>query len=110
MVGFIGGATADDTIKGGGQVQRSQPHAHATPLHHIIPSPHRSHPSPPLPATHAHRELMWKCRYSLTKEKRALTKLLKCVDWADTREVQQAQSLVEQWALVDVQVCCVFAC
>ena len=53
---------------------------------------------------------MWKFRYSLTKEKRALTKLLKCVDWADTREVQQAQSLVEQWALVDVQVCCVFAC
>ena len=46
---------------------------------------------------------MWKFRYSLTKEKRALTKLLKCVDWADTREVQQAQSLVEQWALVDVQ-------
>ena len=52
---------------------------------------------------------MWKFRYSLTKEKRALTKLLKCVDWADTREVQQAQSLVEQWALVDVQVCCVLA-
>ena len=87
----------------------SQPHItrHASP-HHINPSPHPSPPPPP--ATHTHRELMWKFRYSLTKEKRALTKLLKCVDWADTREVQQAQSLVEQWALVDVQVCCVFAC
>lgn len=49
------------------------------------------------------RELLWKFRYSLTKEKRALTKLLKCVDWADAREVRQAQQLVQQWALVDIQ-------
>ena len=82
--------------------------SHATPLH--TTSPLTTPLSTPPCYTHAHRELMWKFRYSLTKEKRALTKLLKCVDWADTREVQQAQSLVEQWALVDVQVCCVFAC
>ena len=49
------------------------------------------------------RELLWKFRYSLTKDKRALTKLLKCVDWADSREVQQAESLVHQWVEVDVQ-------
>ena len=33
------------------------------------------------------RELMWKFRYTLTSEKKALTKLLKCVDWGDQREV-----------------------
>ena len=32
------------------------------------------------------RELIWKFRYTLTAEKKALTKLLKCVDWSDQRE------------------------
>lgn len=49
------------------------------------------------------RELLWKFRYSLTKEKRALTKLLKCVDWEDVREAHQAHTLLEQWAEPDVQ-------
>jgi hypothetical protein len=39
---------------------------------------------------------MWKFRYSLTSEKNALTKFLKCVDWADSREVQNAQQLLKQ--------------
>ena len=48
------------------------------------------------------RELLWKFRYSLTKEKRALTKLLKCVDWGDAREVQQAHTLVHaEWIAVE---------
>lgn len=42
------------------------------------------------------KTLMWKFRYSLTKDKRALTKLLKCVDWDDYREVQQAEKLVKE--------------
>lgn len=29
------------------------------------------------------------CRYALVKEKRALTKFLKCVDWTDAQEAQQ---------------------
>lgn len=49
------------------------------------------------------RELMWKFRYSLTAEKRALTKLLKCVDWADSREVYHARQLLQHWVPVDVQ-------
>ncbi|KAL1520440.1 hypothetical protein AB1Y20_022022 [Prymnesium parvum] len=48
------------------------------------------------------RELMWKFRYSLTSEKNALTKFLKCVDWGDTREVQNARQLLQQWVPVDV--------
>lgn len=29
------------------------------------------------------------CRYALVKEKRALTKFLKCVDWTDAQEARQ---------------------
>ena len=39
---------------------------------------------------------MWKFRYSLISEKNALTKFLKCVDWADSREAQNAQQLLKQ--------------
>ena len=46
---------------------------------------------------------MWKFRYSLTNEKNALTKFLKCVDWSDSREVQNARQLLQQWVPVDVQ-------
>lgn len=45
---------------------------------------------------------MWKFRYSLTSEKNALTKFLKCVDWSDSREVQNARQLLNQWVPVDV--------
>ena len=46
---------------------------------------------------------MWKFRYSLTSEKNALTKFLKCVDWSDSREMQNARQLMQQWVAVDVQ-------
>ena len=46
---------------------------------------------------------MWKFRYQLTNEKKALTKLLKCVDWADQREVHAAYALLQLWVSVDVQ-------
>lgn len=41
------------------------------------------------------------CRYSLTSETRALTKFLKCVDWSDANEAQQAADLMQQWAMID---------
>lgn len=31
------------------------------------------------------------CRYALVKEKRALTKFLKCVDWSDAQEAHQVR-------------------
>ena len=49
------------------------------------------------------RELIWKFRYTLTSETKALTKLLKCVDWSDQREVHAALLLVQEWVPVDVQ-------
>ena len=63
-------------------------------------------PRAPAPTTRLRendRELMWKFRYQLTNEKKALTKLLKCVDWADQREVHAAYALLQLWVSVDVQ-------
>ena len=48
------------------------------------------------------RELFWKFRYSVMSEKRALTKLLKCVDWDEPLEVSAARQIVGRWAPVDV--------
>ena len=33
------------------------------------------------------KELLWRYRYALFKENKALTKLLICVDWSDEHEV-----------------------
>ena len=38
---------------------------------------------------------MWRFRYSLTQEPRALTKFLKCVDWKDVQEARQAIELMK---------------
>jgi Phosphoinositide 3-kinase family, accessory domain (PIK domain) len=36
------------------------------------------------------KALLWRFRFSLTQDKRALTKFLKCVDWSDVSEAKQA--------------------
>lgn len=48
------------------------------------------------------RELVWKFRYALTEQPRALTKLLKCVDWSDPREAAHARQIASQWAPAEV--------
>ncbi len=35
------------------------------------------------------RQLLWKFRFSLMLEKRALTKFLRCVDWTDAQVCSQ---------------------
>lgn len=35
------------------------------------------------------RALLWRFRFALVPEKRALTKFLKCVDWGDAQEAKQ---------------------
>ncbi|KAJ5071966.1 phosphatidylinositol 3-kinase catalytic subunit type 3 [Anaeramoeba ignava] len=47
------------------------------------------------------KELIWTYRYSLTKNKKALTKFLRCVDWTDKSEEKQAQELITEWAKID---------
>ncbi|KAL6187502.1 hypothetical protein ACLB2K_038900 [Fragaria x ananassa] len=48
------------------------------------------------------RQLLWKFRFSLMSEKRALTKFLKCVEWSDVQEAKQALELMGRWEMIDV--------
>ncbi|PSN74691.1 phosphatidylinositol 3-kinase [Corynespora cassiicola Philippines] len=48
------------------------------------------------------RDDIWKFRYYLLRDKRALTKFVKSVNWRDPREARQAAPLLEKWAEIDV--------
>ncbi|KAK1320919.1 hypothetical protein QJS10_CPA03g00525 [Acorus calamus] len=48
------------------------------------------------------RQLLWKFRFSLMSEKRALTKFLRCVEWSDVQEAKQALDLMGKWETIDV--------
>lgn len=48
------------------------------------------------------KDLVWKFRFYLTRDKRALTKFVKSVSWSDAAEVKQAVSLVYKWTEVDI--------
>ena len=48
------------------------------------------------------RAIMWRFRFSLISEARALTKFLKCVDWGDAQEARQAADLMQAWAPIAI--------
>ena len=48
------------------------------------------------------KDIVWKFRYHLSKDKRALTKFVKATNWQDAAEVQQATDLIPSWAEIDV--------
>ncbi|KAF2187366.1 phosphatidylinositol 3-kinase [Zopfia rhizophila CBS 207.26] len=48
------------------------------------------------------RDLIWKFRYYLLRDKRSLTKFVKATSWRDPLEVRQAAPLLEKWAEIDV--------
>ncbi|KAK4261324.1 hypothetical protein QN277_004337 [Acacia crassicarpa] len=48
------------------------------------------------------RQLLWKFRFSLMSEKKALTKFLRCVEWSDVQEAKQALELTGKWEMIDV--------
>ncbi|KAF9622887.1 hypothetical protein IFM89_035120 [Coptis chinensis] len=48
------------------------------------------------------RQLLWKFRFSLMSEKKALTKFLRCVEWSDLQEAKQALELMGKWETIDV--------
>ncbi|KAG0768538.1 hypothetical protein G6F57_004034 [Rhizopus arrhizus] len=52
--------------------------------------------------TSEEKDLIWKFRFYLTRDKRALTKFLKCVVWTDATEVRQAVDLLPLWVDIDV--------
>jgi phosphatidylinositol 3-kinase len=47
-------------------------------------------------------DLVWKFRYHLARDKRALTKFVKSVNWADQSEARQAVVVIHQWTEIDV--------
>uniref|UniRef100_A0A8C7W5A6 Phosphatidylinositol 3-kinase catalytic subunit type 3 n=1 Tax=Oncorhynchus mykiss TaxID=8022 RepID=A0A8C7W5A6_ONCMY len=49
------------------------------------------------------QDLVWKFRYYLTTQEKALTKFLKCVNWALPREAKQALELLGKWRPMDVE-------
>ena len=57
-------------------------------------------PGRPLPRED--RELLWRFRFALVGEGRALTRFLKCVDWGDAAEAAQAADLMSKWARISV--------
>lgn len=48
------------------------------------------------------KDLVWKFRYHLTRDKRALTKFVKSVNWQDQSESKQAVQVLGKWSDVDV--------
>jgi hypothetical protein len=53
--------------------------------------------SPSYYLTTDEKDLLWRFRFSLVDERRALTKFLLAVDWTVESEVVQAAELLEQW-------------
>mmetsp|Transcript_16669 Transcript_16669/g.55517 ORF Transcript_16669/g.55517 Transcript_16669/m.55517 type:complete len:826 (-) Transcript_16669:38-2515(-) len=49
------------------------------------------------------RRLLWKHRATLTDNKRALLKILKCIQWDNERQVRQVLELVPRWVNVAVE-------
>ncbi|TQV93376.1 phosphoinositide 3-kinase [Cordyceps javanica] len=47
-------------------------------------------------------DLVWKFRYHLTRDKRALTKFAKSVNWSDQNESKQAIQVLGRWTEIDV--------
>ncbi|KAJ9577732.1 hypothetical protein L9F63_005725, partial [Diploptera punctata] len=49
------------------------------------------------------QDLVWKFRFYLSNQKKALTKFLKCVNWRLNGEVRQALDMLQQWTPMDVE-------
>uniref|UniRef100_A0A8D8XPF3 Phosphatidylinositol 3-kinase catalytic subunit type 3 n=1 Tax=Cacopsylla melanoneura TaxID=428564 RepID=A0A8D8XPF3_9HEMI len=53
--------------------------------------------------TSEEQDLIWKFRFYLSNQKKALTKFLQCVNWELHAEARQALDLLEEWAPMDVE-------
>ncbi|KAK7202392.1 kinase-like domain-containing protein [Myxozyma melibiosi] len=52
--------------------------------------------------TAENKNLIWRFRYYLTRDKRALTKFVKSIAWDDAREARQGTELLTKWIEIDV--------
>jgi phosphatidylinositol 3-kinase len=48
------------------------------------------------------KDLIWKFRHHLTRDRRALTKFIKSVNWQDQSEARQAVQILPKWTAIDV--------
>ncbi|EER41354.1 phosphoinositide 3-kinase [Histoplasma capsulatum H143] len=48
------------------------------------------------------KDLVWKFRHHLTRDKRAMTKFVKSVNWQDIGEARQAVEILPKWTEIDV--------
>ncbi|XP_066361256.1 phosphatidylinositol 3-kinase, root isoform-like [Miscanthus floridulus] len=48
------------------------------------------------------KQLVWKFRFSLMYDKKALTKFVRSVDWSDIQDSKQAVELIGKWETIDV--------
>jgi phosphatidylinositol 3-kinase len=48
------------------------------------------------------KDVIWRFRYYLTRDKRALTKFVKSVNWRDVIEARQAVEILPKWTEIDV--------
>ncbi|XP_043215044.1 phosphatidylinositol 3-kinase catalytic subunit type 3-like [Amphibalanus amphitrite] len=56
---------------------------------------------PTRPTSREAQDLVWKYRFYLSSQSKALSKFLKCVNWEQTSESQQALDLMLRWAPID---------
>lgn len=49
------------------------------------------------------QDLVWKFRFYLINQKKALAKFLKCINWSSENEVQQAIGLLYKWSPMDIE-------
>ncbi|KNC55508.1 uncharacterized protein AMSG_11665 [Thecamonas trahens ATCC 50062] len=66
-------------------------------LHAIITAP------PTAPISDEHSELLWKFRYALVSNPRALGPFLRTIEWSDPGEVDLVASLLPSWAPISVE-------
>ncbi|KAM3416800.1 Phosphatidylinositol 3-kinase VPS34 [Cercospora zeina] len=57
---------------------------------------------PTVDLTDKEKDEVWRFRHHLTRDKRALTKLVKSVNWNEQAESRQAIALLPKWAEIDV--------
>ncbi|TGO89694.1 hypothetical protein BPOR_0098g00250 [Botrytis porri] len=48
------------------------------------------------------KDLVWKFRHHLARDKRALTKFIKSVNWNDPNEAREAVAMLSKWTEIDV--------
>ncbi|EGC32235.1 phosphatidylinositol 3-kinase [Dictyostelium purpureum] len=46
--------------------------------------------------------LIWRFRYYLTTNKKALTKFLRCVEWSESHQKNEALSIIPKWEPIDI--------